>query len=129
MREIDAFAEGREGDLSGLLREVNDWTNTLNGKMNDLARERMEGADADGVVRARVSGAGRLLGLTIDSRGLRELDHVQLAEAVKEAIGAAHAAMGDRLTELMADLPGADALAQAGDDPLAPHIARVLRGG
>ncbi|MGP3955575.1 YbaB/EbfC family nucleoid-associated protein [Nonomuraea sp. 3N208] len=129
MKEIEAFAEGREGDLAGLLREINEWTGTLAGRMNDLAQERMEGMDAAGVVRARVSGAGRLLGLTIDSRGLRGLDNVQLAEAVKEAIGVAHTAMGDRLTELMADLPGADASAQAGGDPLAPHIARVLREG
>ncbi|TMR07578.1 YbaB/EbfC family nucleoid-associated protein [Nonomuraea turkmeniaca] len=129
MKEIEAFAEGREGDLAGLLREINEWTGTLAGRMNDLAQERLEGTDAGGVVRARVSGAGRLLGLAIDSRGLRGLDNVQLAEAVKEAIGAAHTAMGDRLTELMADLPGADASAQAAGDPLAPHIARVLREG
>ncbi|MFB4282574.1 MULTISPECIES: YbaB/EbfC family nucleoid-associated protein [unclassified Nonomuraea] len=129
MKEINAFAEGREGDLAGLLREINDWTGTLASRMDDLAREHLEGADAGGVVRARVSGAGRLLGLSIDGRGLRDLDHVQLAEAVKEAIGAAHAAMGERLTELTAELSGLEASGRAAQDPLAPHVQRVMREG
>ncbi|WP_188191138.1 YbaB/EbfC family nucleoid-associated protein [Nonomuraea sp. SYSU D8015] len=129
MKEIKAFAEGREGDVTGLLREINEWTGALNRTMDDLARERLEGADERGIVRAKISGTGRLLGLTIDSRGLNDLDHVQLAAAVMEAVGAARAAMGDRLTELMSDLVGPEWSAQPGEDPLASHIQRVLREG
>jgi DNA-binding protein YbaB len=128
MKEINAFAEGREGDVAGLLREISAWTGALTGALDELARERLEGSDAAGVVRARVSGDGRLLGLSIDARGLRDLDHVRLAEAVKEAIGAARTAMGDRLTELTAGLTGASEQ-DGGGDPLAPHIERVLREG
>jgi DNA-binding protein YbaB len=129
MKEINAFAEGREGDVAGLLREIDQWTGALAKTLDDLARERLEGADERGVVRARVSGAGRLLGLTIDARGLRGLDHVQLAAAVMEAIGTARTAMGDRLTELTAGLTGPEWSPRDGSDPLAPHIQRVLREG
>ncbi|HEX4812434.1 MAG TPA: YbaB/EbfC family nucleoid-associated protein [Nonomuraea sp.] len=129
MKEINAFAEGREGDVAGLLREVNAWTGALTSALEELAGERLEGTDAAGVVRARVSGTGRLLGLSIDARGLRGLDHVQLAQAVKEAVGAARVAMGDRLTELTTGLGGPGGLTQDGGDPLAPHIERVLREG
>ncbi|MFC5815489.1 YbaB/EbfC family nucleoid-associated protein [Nonomuraea harbinensis] len=122
MGEIDAFAAGREGDLAALLREMDGWTARVTGMLEELARERLEGADASGVVRARVSGTGRLLGLDIDARGLRDLDHERLAEAVKEAVGAARTAMGDRLAELTGD-PASAA------DPLAPHVERVMREG
>ncbi|MEV5495069.1 YbaB/EbfC family nucleoid-associated protein [Nonomuraea fuscirosea] len=128
MTEIDAFLQGREGDLAGLVREVTAWTAALGGALDELARERMEGADAREVVRARVSGTGGLLGLSIDARRLRDLDHVELAEAVKQAIGAAKGAMGERLTELTEGLSGRDP-SLPGGDPLAPHIERVLREG
>ncbi|MFI7698244.1 YbaB/EbfC family nucleoid-associated protein [Nonomuraea sp. NPDC049480] len=129
MKEINAFAEGGEGDVGRLVREINEWTGTLTRTLNDLAHEQLDGTDERGVVRARISGAGRLLGLTIDSRGLRDLDHVQLAEAVKEAIGAAHGTMGDRLTELTAGLVDPRWTTPDGGDPLASHIQRVLREG
>ncbi|MGW4802228.1 YbaB/EbfC family nucleoid-associated protein [Nonomuraea sp. NPDC004297] len=129
MKEINAFSEGREGDVAGLLREINDLTGRLAGGMAELAHERLEGADASGAVRVCVSGAGRLLALQIDGRGLRKLDHVQLADAVKEAIGAAHVAMGERLTGLMTELTGPGPAPQVGQDPLAPYIERVLREG
>ncbi|MEV0617194.1 YbaB/EbfC family nucleoid-associated protein [Nonomuraea sp. NPDC050404] len=128
MREINAFLQGREGDVAGLVREISAWTTTLSATMDELARERMDGADARGVVTATVSGEGRLLRLNIDSRKLDGLDHVELAAAVKEAIGAAKAAMGDRLTEITESLAGTDP-AVPGGDPLAPHIQRVLREG
>ncbi|MFI7616273.1 YbaB/EbfC family nucleoid-associated protein [Nonomuraea terrae] len=126
MSEVSAFAEGREGDVAGLLRHVNDWAGVLNERLTTLAREHLDGRDRTGAVRARVSGAGRLVGLTIDPRGLRHLDNVQLAQAVMEAIAAARSAMGDRLTELTADLAGPDL---PDGDPLAPHVERLLREG
>ncbi|TMR96940.1 YbaB/EbfC family nucleoid-associated protein [Nonomuraea basaltis] len=129
MTEINAFAEGREGDVTKLLREVNGWTDALNRTLEELAQERLEGMDGTGAVRARVSGAGgRLLGLTIDPRTMRNLDHVELAQAVMEAVTAARAAMGDRLTEFTTGL-GVPAAPESGADPLAPHVQRVLREG
>ncbi|SDH82496.1 YbaB/EbfC family nucleoid-associated protein [Nonomuraea jiangxiensis] len=129
MKNVRDFAEGREGDVNGLLREVNEWTGALAGAMEGLSREELEGVDETGVVHVKVSGEGRLLRLNIDPRGLRDLDHVQLAAAVKQAIGAAHTAMGDRLTELTAHLTGPQTSVPDGGDPLAPHIERLLREG
>lgn len=123
MSEIGRFASGGEGDLAALLREVNGWTAGLSGTLDELARETFDGTDAGGTVRARISGAGRLLKLDIDAKGLRALDHVELAEAVKEAVGAAHAALGDQLTELTGETSGDAA------DPLAAHVERVIREG
>lgn len=125
MSDFSAFASGAEGDVAGLVRRVQAWAGTLDERLASLARERLDGTDRTGTVRARISGDGRLTGLAIDPRGLRGLDHVQLAQAVMEAIGAAHSIMGDRLDELTADLSGPDAVPAA--DPLARHIDRLLR--
>ncbi|MGI5269174.1 YbaB/EbfC family nucleoid-associated protein [Nonomuraea sp. CA-218870] len=112
-----------DGDLAALLREVDGWAAGLARTLDELARERLEGTDATGAVRARVSGTGRLTGLDIDARGLRDLDHEGVAWAVKEAVAAARSALGDRLTELTGGpVDGAT-------DPLAAHVERVMREG
>ncbi|MCK2221303.1 YbaB/EbfC family nucleoid-associated protein [Actinomadura sp. ATCC 31491] len=127
MSQIDAFAEGRDGDVAGLLRELDGWSARIAGTLDELAAARMEGADASGAVRARVAGTGRLLDLRIDAKGLRELDHLRLAAAVMEAVGAARAAAGERLEELTAGLAGPRPAGP--EDPLAAHVQRVMREG
>ncbi|MEV0591872.1 YbaB/EbfC family nucleoid-associated protein [Nonomuraea cavernae] len=124
MKEVTAFGQGGEGDLPGLLREVESWLGSLTGALEEMREVRLEGTDSTGVVRAEVSGVGRLVGLSIDPRGLRDLDHVELAEAVRAAIVAAHLAMGERLTEVTGGLAGPT----SGDDPLDSHVRNVLRG-
>jgi DNA-binding protein YbaB len=124
MSEIDAFAAGREGDLGRLLRELDAWNERLARTLGELGAERVDGTDANGVVRARVTGTGRLAGLHIDPRGLRGLDHAGLAAAVMEAVAAARAALGERLTELTGPPPDGDP-----GDPLAGHVERVIREG
>ncbi|MDF2711913.1 MAG: hypothetical protein K0R62_7565 [Nonomuraea muscovyensis] len=128
MRHVDAFGTGREGDLSGLLAEAGRWAGSLAGALGELEEQRLAGADPSGAVRAEVSGTGRLRALTIDPRGLRDLDHDQLAQAVQEAIVAAHQAMGDRLTEVVEELAGPAAAAGGGEDPLEAHVRDLLRG-
>ncbi|WP_162794999.1 YbaB/EbfC family nucleoid-associated protein [Nonomuraea lactucae] len=128
MKHAGAFGAGREGDLSGLLREVNGWVGSLAEALGELKEETVEGADPTGAVRAGVSGTGRLRALSIDPRGLRDLDHVELAEAVQAAIVAAHLAMGERLTELVRGLPGGPDDAGDGGDPLDSFVRHVLRG-
>ena len=128
MRRVEAFAGGRPDDVDGLLRETDDWARTLTGALGELADERLAGADPSEVVSAEVSGTGRLRGLSIDPRGLRDLDHVQLAQAVCAAIAAAHLAMGERLTEVVQDLTGRAPDTTGTADPLDGHIRNVLRG-
>ncbi|TDD12822.1 YbaB/EbfC family DNA-binding protein [Nonomuraea deserti] len=128
MRHADAFSAGRQDDVAGLLRETEGWTGTVTGALGELEAERLAGADPSGTVRAEVSGAGRLRTLSIDPRGLRALDHVQLAQAVREAIVAAHLAMDERLTEVVQTLTGRHPDTAVPADPLAGHIRDVLRG-
>lgn len=127
MRHVESFAEGRPDNLSGLLREAESWAGALSGAMNDLQQERLEGTDPSGAVRAVVSGGGRLRALTIDPRLSRDLDHLRLAQAVLDAIAAAHATMGERLEEVIEGLsvPGA---AGSAADPLEGYIRNVLKG-
>lgn len=125
MRHVDSFAGGGQDDVTGLLREADGWARTLAGALGELAEERLAGTDPSEVVRAEVSGTGRLRTLSIDPRGLRDLDHVQLAQAVQEAIVAAHRTMGERLEEVVQGLSG---LGAASADPLEGHIRNVLRG-
>ncbi|MEV4060590.1 YbaB/EbfC family nucleoid-associated protein [Nonomuraea dietziae] len=128
MKDAEAFAQGKIGDLDGLMRELDGWVGSLTAAMGDLDEQRLEGTDPTQTVRAEVAGTGRLLALTIDSQKLRALDHVELAEAVQEAIVAARLAIGERLTDLMRDLAGPQVSTDDGD-PLAPYIQNVLREG
>lgn len=131
MRHVESFAQGGHGDVDAILREADGWARTLAGAMGELAEERLVGADPSGVVRAEVAGHGRLRGLSIDPRGLRDMDHVQVAQAVQEAIVAAHLAMGERLSEVVQDLTGkapGDADTELPADPLDGYIRDVLRG-
>ncbi|TDD14541.1 YbaB/EbfC family nucleoid-associated protein [Nonomuraea diastatica] len=128
MRHVDAFSAGRLDDVAGLLRETDGWARAVTEAVGELEEERLAGADPSGTVRAEVSGAGRLRTLSIDPRGLRALDHVQLARAVREAIVAAHLAMDERLTEVVQTLTRRPSDTTVPADPLAGHIRDVLRG-
>ncbi|GAB3152162.1 YbaB/EbfC family nucleoid-associated protein [Microbispora hainanensis] len=135
MRNTAAFDEGREGDVAGLVREVQGRVGALADLLRTLSEEVVEGADATGAVTARVTGAGRLLGLSIGPRAMRDLDHVAMSAAIQDAIGAARGATGDRLATAMRDFTGdstADFTADFGDapppgDPLAPYVQALLR--
>ncbi|GIH65687.1 YbaB/EbfC family nucleoid-associated protein [Microbispora siamensis] len=123
MKNTAAFHEGREGDVAGLVREVQGRVGALADLLHGLSEEVIEGTDATGAVVARVTGAGHLLGLTIDPRAMRDLDAVAMSAAVQGAIGAARRGTGERLAKAMeefADSPPAG-------DPLAPHVQALLR--
>ncbi|MEN3535417.1 YbaB/EbfC family nucleoid-associated protein [Microbispora sp. ZYX-F-249] len=131
MRNTAAFNEGRDGDVAGLVREVQGRVGALADLLHGLSDEVIEGTDATGSVVARVSGAGRLLGLTVDPRAMRDLDHVAMSAAIRGAIGAARSEVGERLGKAMADFTG-DFTAGSGDepprgDPLAPYVRALLR--
>lgn len=123
MRHAAAFNEGGEGDVTGLVREVHGRVGVLADLLRDLGEQVAEGTDATGAVVARVSGAGRLLGLAVDPRAMRDLDHVAMSAAIRNAIGAARGAMGERLAEAMAEFAGSP----PPDDPLAPYVRALLR--
>lgn len=123
MKNTAAFNEGREGDVAGLVREVQGRVGALADLLHGLNEEVVEGTDATGVVVARVSGAGRLLGLTIDPRAMRDLDHVAMSAAIQGAIGAARGETGERLARAMEEF----AESPPHGDPLAPYVEALLR--
>ncbi|MEU6425888.1 YbaB/EbfC family nucleoid-associated protein [Microbispora sp. NPDC046973] len=123
MKNTAAFNEGREGDVAGLVREVQGRVGALADLLHGLSEEVVEGTDATGVVVARVTGAGHLLGLTIDPRAMRDLDHVAMSAAIQGAIGAARSETGERLARAMEDF----AEPPAPGDPLAPYVQALLR--
>ncbi|WP_432934308.1 YbaB/EbfC family nucleoid-associated protein [Microbispora sp. CA-135349] len=118
-----AFNDGGEGDVAGLVRKVQGRVGALADLLRGLDEEVVEGADATGAVVARVSGAGRLLGLTIDPRAMRDLDHGAMSAAIVGAIGAARGETGERLAKAMEEFAGSP----PHGDPLAPYVQALLR--
>ncbi|NJP24191.1 YbaB/EbfC family nucleoid-associated protein [Microbispora sp. SCL1-1] len=127
MRNTAAFNEGREGDVAGLVREVQGRVGALADLLHTLSEEVIEGTDATGAVTARVTGAGHLLGLSIDPRAMRDLDHVAMSAAIQGAIGAARGATGERLTKAMEEFTADFGDAPPSGDPLAPYVQALLR--
>ncbi|MFI6909412.1 YbaB/EbfC family nucleoid-associated protein [Nonomuraea sp. NPDC050394] len=125
MTHGNAFQEGRDGDLAGLIRDFEGWVDAFAGALRELAEERLTGVDDTGLVAATVSGTGRLLRVTIDPRAMRDLGHSDLGPAVLQAILAARAAMGEGLEKAMTALSGGRP--PAGQDVLQPYFDAVLR--
>ena len=124
MRNADAFNAGKEGDLLGLVGEVEGLVDAFAAKMRELDGERLTGHDESGHVTATVSGSGRLLGVDIGAKAMRDLDHLALARAVQDAIATARAAMAEGLEEAVKELTGG--LPQQGEDPLNAYFDAVL---
>ncbi|WP_432869966.1 YbaB/EbfC family nucleoid-associated protein [Microbispora rosea] len=145
MKNTAAFNDGREGDVAGLVREVQGRVGALADLLHGLSDEVIEGTDATGAVVARVNGAGHLLGLSIDPRAMRDLDHVAMSAAIRGAIGAARSETGERLAiamegftadssgdsaaDISRDITGDFADSPSPGDPLAPYVQALLREG
>ncbi|MGW5261244.1 YbaB/EbfC family nucleoid-associated protein [Microbispora sp. NPDC004025] len=129
MRNTAAFNEGREGDVAGLVREVQGRVGALADLLHGLSEQVAEGTDATGAVVARVSGAGHLLGLTVDPRAMRDFDHLAMSAAILGAIAAARSEVGERLGKAMADFTAGSGEEPPPGDPLAPYVQALLREG
>jgi DNA-binding protein YbaB len=123
--QSDAFNRGREGDVAGLIREIEGWVDAFAGALRDMEEQRLTGADGTGRVAATVSGSGRLLRVAIDPRAMRDLDHVALGQAVLQAVSAARGSMGEGLNATMEALTGGGP--QLDQDVLEPYFDAVLR--
>ncbi|MFI6451999.1 YbaB/EbfC family nucleoid-associated protein [Streptosporangium amethystogenes] len=129
MTHSDAFNAGREGDLRGVIREVEGFVDAVAGALRELDEQKMTGADSTGRVVATVSGSGRLLSVRIDPRAMRDLDHVAIARVIQEAIGAAREAMAEGMGAMMSALNGGLPDPDPHHDPLAAHFDAILREG
>lgn len=128
MKHSEIFNASGGSDLRGMIREAEDLVGVFAGALRELDEQKLTGADATGRVVATVSGSGRLLHVRIDPRAMRDLDHVAVGRAIREAVGAAREAMAECLSEAMGALGG---LSQPGPDhdPLGPYFDAILREG
>ncbi|WP_327092409.1 YbaB/EbfC family nucleoid-associated protein [Nonomuraea sp. NBC_01738] len=120
---------GDEGDLERLSHEIERIADAFSGGMRELEEQTVTGADATGQVVATVSGSSHLLKLRIDPRAMRDLDHVELAQAALAAVTAARTAAAEGLDEIMGALNGGLAPADPQDNPLARAFDSLFRDG
>ncbi|MEV2267742.1 YbaB/EbfC family nucleoid-associated protein [Nonomuraea africana] len=127
MKHTDAFSAGNGEDLPGLFREVERLADAFAGGMREAEERRVTGADGSGRVVATVSGAARLLDVRIDHRAMRDLDHVELSQAVLDAVRAAREAAAEGLTEILGSLNGGRPQPDPEDNPLTGYLDAMLR--
>ncbi|MFC4112060.1 YbaB/EbfC family nucleoid-associated protein [Nonomuraea zeae] len=98
--------DAADARLPEMLREVGRMADAFAGEAREAEERRVTGADRTGQVTATVSGSARLLDVRIGARAMRDLDHVELSQAVLEAVGAAREAAAEELTEVLGRLNG-----------------------
>src|SRR6188472_296236 len=98
--------------MSGLLAQAQLMQQQLVEAQDSIARTEVHGSSGGGLVTARVTGAGELIGLSIDPRVLASGPPAEVAEAIADlvlaAVRDANEAVDALRTEAMA--PIADAL-------------------
>jgi DNA-binding YbaB/EbfC family protein len=76
-------------DMSGLLAHAQQMQQQLVEAQESIARTEVLGSSGGGLVTARVTGAGELLGLSIDPRVLESGPPAEAAEAIADLVLAA----------------------------------------
>ncbi|WP_431898388.1 YbaB/EbfC family nucleoid-associated protein [Nonomuraea sp. bgisy101] len=127
MKRDDAF-DPVTADIGRLVHEIAGHTEAIAATMRELEHRKLTGSDGTAGVTATVSGTGQLLEVLVTPLAMRELDHVELAEAVREAIDAARVAMADELTEAMNAVTGELPQPDPDHDPFARYLDDLLRG-
>lgn len=120
---------GSEEDFPRLFREVERMADAFTEGMRELDERKVTGADSTGRVVATVKGSAQLLHVRIDPRAMRDLDHVELSQAVLDAVGAARQAAAEGLDELLGKLNGGRPQPAPEDNPFARYFDGFLREG
>jgi DNA-binding YbaB/EbfC family protein len=99
---------GGEGqpDLSGLLAQAQQMQQQLLAAQDELARSEVTGTAGGGLVTATVTGAGEVVGLTIDPSAIDPSDPEGLADLVLAAIRDASRAAAELQEQAMGPLAG-----------------------
>jgi DNA-binding YbaB/EbfC family protein len=99
---------GGEGqpDLSGLLAQAQQMQQQLLAAQDALARSEVTGTAGGGLVTATVTGAGEVVGLTIDPSAIDPSDPEGLADLVLAAIRDASRAAAELQEQAMGPLAG-----------------------
>jgi nucleoid-associated protein EbfC len=99
-----------EGDMSGLLAQAQAMQQQLFTAQQELAEARVEGTAGGGLITATVTGAGELVGLTIQPEAIDPDDTETLADlvlaAVRDATTQAQALASSKLGPLAGGLGG-----------------------
>jgi DNA-binding YbaB/EbfC family protein len=99
---------GGEGlpDLSGLLAQAQQMQQQLLAAQDELARSEVTGTAGGGLVTATVTGAGEVVGLTIEPSAIDPSDPESLADLVLAAIRDASRAAAELQEQAMGPLAG-----------------------
>jgi DNA-binding YbaB/EbfC family protein len=114
-------------DLQGLLAQAEQMQSQLAAAQAELEHAEVTGTSGSGLVTARVTGTGELVGLTIDPRLFEGAEPAETAEVLADLVIAAvrnanHAAEELR-EQAMSPITGAfDALTDAADDRGLPGV-------
>jgi DNA-binding protein YbaB len=98
-------------DLDRIINQSQELMRGLEQAQDGLAEVVGEGTAADGLIHVQVDGSGMLKDLTLNPRVMR-LDSTTLAAELTQAIGAAHADVQRKVSELMSGVA-----AEFGMDP------------
>ncbi|MEU8108964.1 YbaB/EbfC family nucleoid-associated protein [Nonomuraea muscovyensis] len=127
MPHTDAFDGGDGEGFPELFREVGRLADAFADEMREAEERRVPGADGAGRVVATVSGSARLLHVRVDARAMRDLDHVELGQAVLDAVRAAREAAAQGMTEAVGRLNGGRPQPGPDDNPLGRYLDAMLR--
>lgn len=103
-------------DMSGLLAHAQQMQQQLVEAQESIARTEVSGSAGGGLVTARVTGAGELIGLSIDPRVVQSGPPAEVSEAIADLVIAAIRNANHDAKELRAEAMGpiADALGGLG---------------
>ena len=97
-------AAGFGGDLSGLMAQAQQMQQRLLQAQEELAQAQVTGTAGGGLVKAKVTGAGEVVGLTIDPEAIDPSDPEGLADLVLAAIRDGHRAAQELQAQAMGPL-------------------------
>lgn len=100
---------GQLGDLAGLMKQAKEMQSKLEAAQAEIAEMTAEGEAAGGLVKATVTGKGKLVGLDIDPTILRadskEISEDLIIQAINEAQNRASEKAQKRMAELTEGMP------------------------
>jgi DNA-binding protein YbaB len=122
-RDVMAMSGGMGRDIADQVDALNEQMSRLQRRIAELSAAEVSGTSPDGLVRATVTGMGKLRTVTISPYAMRDLGNIELGTAACAAIQQARLAAATELQEAMTDLNTAEPPADL--SPVADPIAAL----
>ncbi len=103
-------------DMSEMMKRVQQMTGRVGAMQNELKQKTVEGMAGGGMVKAKMNGAGDLIGLEIEKDVVDPEDPEMLADLILAAVGAARKQVQDLRAEQMKQMTGGLDLSSLGID-------------